>query len=512
MGLAFGVEMVQCTHGGFGAAGRRRVNELSRVRGYHSDAMRASALATALLALTLTLPARGDDLPDLGDVSEATLSITQERGIGWNIMRQMRESPNYLDDAEVVDYLNRIGYRLVASSPGARMDFVFFALRDSTVNAFAMPGGYIGVHSGLILTAQSESELASVLAHEISHVTQRHIARLLNQQQRAGMTSLVALALAILVARSNPQAAAGAIVAAQAQTISSRLAFTRDNEREADRVGVGILERAGFDPHAMPVFFDRLQRATRTYETGAPTYLRTHPVTFERIADIQNRVGSLPYRQVPDSLDFHLVRAKLRATQGDLREAVGFFDEIIADRKFNNEIAAHYGLVTALLRAENATRAATEMATLTRMAPPHPMLVGLDARLKTTQKNRQAALRILADGVKAWPGDRSLGYDYADALMAVNRPTEALDVLESQLLKDQNDGRLYELEAKAYAALSRPMMQHKSQAEAYVSAGNLAAAVEQLQIALRNSDGDFYQMSSIEARLSELRKFLDKSQ
>lgn len=474
--------------------------------------MRASALVSLLLALSLALPVRADDLPDLGDVSEATLSIAQERGIGWNIMRQMRESPNYLDDAEVLDYLNRIGFRLVAASPGARMDFSFFALRDSSVNAFAMPGGYIGVHSGLILTAQSESELASVLAHEISHVTQRHIARLLNQQQRAGMTSLAALALAILVARSNPQAAAGAIAAAQAQTLSSRLAFTRDNEREADRVGVGVLERAGFDPHAMPVFFDRLQRATRTYETGAPTYLRTHPVTFERIADVQNRVGSLPYRQVPDSLDFHLVRAKLRATQGDFRDAVAFFDEVIAERKFNNEIAAHYGLVTALLRAENVSRAALEMITLTRLAPPHPMLVTLDARLKTAQKNRPAALRILADGVKTWPGDRALGYDFAEALLAVNRAGEALDVLEGQLLKDQNDGRLYQLEAKAYAALSRPMMQHKSQAEAYVSAGNLAAAIEQLQLALRNGDGDFYQMSSIEARLRELRGFLDKPQ
>ena len=474
--------------------------------------MRAHALATALLALALTFPARGDDLPDLGDVSEATLSIAQERGVGWNIMRQIRQSPNYLDDPEVVDYLNRIGYRLVAASNGARMDFSFFALRDPTINAFALPGGYVGVHSGLILAAQSESELASVLAHEISHVTQRHIARLLNQQQRAGITSLAALALAILVARSNPQAAAGAIAAAQAQSISSRLAFTRDNEREADRVGVSLLDRAGFDPHAMPVFFDRLQRATRTYETGAPTYMLTHPVTFERIADVQNRVSNIPYRQVPDSLDFHLVRAKLRATQGDIRETVGFFDEIIADRKFNNEVAARYGLVTALLRAENPARAATEMATLVRTAPPHPMLVALDARLKIAQKNRTAALKILADGVKAWPGDRALGYDYAESLLAVNRPGDAIDVLESQLMKDSSDGRLYELEAKAYAALSRPMMQHKSQAEAYVSAGNLPLAVEQLQIALRNGDGDFYQMSSIEARLRELRKYLDKNQ
>jgi predicted Zn-dependent protease len=464
------------------------------------------ALFAVLLAFCLLIPARANDLPELGDASEAALSIGQERSIGYGIMRQIRATQSYLDDADVAEYLQRVGYRLVSVSPDTRMDFHFFALRDKSVNAFALPGGYIGVHAGLLLTAQTESELVAVLGHEIAHVTQRHIARMVAQQQRAGMTSLAAIAIAILAARSNPQAAAGAIAAAQAQALDSRLAFTRDNEREADRVGLQIVERSGYDPHAMPVFLDRLQRATRILDSSSvPSYLRTHPITYERIADVQNRTMNLPYKQVPDSLDFHLVRAKVRALTSEPRDAITFFDEQISDRKFNSEVGVRYGLVLSLLRAENVKRAATEMTSLRRIAPENAMITGLEARLRLAQKDREGAVKILADGVKAFPGSRSLGYDYAEALIGAGRTADALNALDDQLLKDQNDGKLYELQAKAYEAQGKTMLKHKSLAEAYLSAGNVQAAIEQLQQAQRASDGDFYENSSIEARLRELR-------
>lgn len=451
-----------------------------------------------------------DALPDLGDVSEAALSTAQERAIGYSIMRRIRESTAYVDDPEIIDYLNRIGYRLVSVSPDTRTEFVFFAIRDNSVNAFAMPGGFIGVHTGLITTAQTESELASVLGHEVAHVTQRHIARLVAQQQRAGMASLAAIAIAILAARSNANAAAGAIAAAQAQALNSRLAFTRANEREADRVGVNILERAGFDPAAMPVFLERLQKATRVYDTGAPTYMRTHPITFERIADIQNRTYDLAYRQVPDSLDFHLVRAKIRSAQGEPRDAVTFYRDLIEERKFINEIGARYGLVNALMRVKDIAQADKEYDTLEKKAPAHGMLVTLKARLMLAQGDKKGSMNVLADGLKTFPEYRGIAYDYADALIGVGKFTEALSILDERLLKNQDDGRLYELQAKAYAGQGKSMMQHKSLAEAYVAAGNLPLAVEQLQLALNAGNGDFYQMSSIEARLRQLREYTKK--
>src|SRR5579859_5071802 len=318
----------------------------------------------ALAAFLIAGIASADDLPDLGDVSQSALSPAQERKLGEGIMAQIRSSPAYLDDAEVNDYLDTLGYKLVSNSPDPSGAFEFFALEDSAINAFALPGGFIGVHSGLISAAQSESELASVMSHEIAHVTQRHIARLIAAQQRVGLASMAALAVAILAARSNSQVSAAAIAAAQAGSIQSQLNFTREHEREADRIGLQIMEKSGFDVHAMPIFFERLQKATRVYETGAPSYLRTHPLTFERIADIQSRIENVPFRQVPDSLEFQLVRARLAALDGNAREVVTNFDRMLEERKYSSEIAARYGLVVALLRAGDAPRARKEVALL----------------------------------------------------------------------------------------------------------------------------------------------------
>jgi predicted Zn-dependent protease len=186
------------------------------------------------------------------------------------------------------------------------MGFFFFPINDPTINAFAMPGGYIGVHTGLILSAQSESELAGVMSHEISHVTQRHIARQVFQSKKIGMASMVAMGLALLAARSNSQVSSAAIATSQAGAISAQLAFSRDFERESDRLGFDILRKAGMDVRGMSAFFERLQGVVRVSENTATAYLRTHPLTSERLTDMQNREQSSAYRQVADSVEFFL--------------------------------------------------------------------------------------------------------------------------------------------------------------------------------------------------------------
>jgi len=252
-----------------------------------------------LLAITA---AWGQGLPDLGDSSQSEMSPLQERRLGENIMREIRADRSYSDDAEITDYLNWLGNKLVAASPDSRQEFSFFLIMDPQINAFALPGGYIGVNSGLLLTAQSEAELAGVLSHEIGHVVQRHFARMLVAQKESYLISLAALAVGILAARANPDMAQAAIIGAQASQVQSALNFTRANEQEADRVGFQILEKAGLDVQGMATFFERMLRAVRFYETTAPSYLRTHPLTTDRIADMQNRIQNLPYRQVPDSI------------------------------------------------------------------------------------------------------------------------------------------------------------------------------------------------------------------
>jgi predicted Zn-dependent protease len=459
---------------------------------------------TVLAAFLLSTIALADELPDLGDVSQAALSPVQERKLGEGIMAQIRPNPAYLDDPEVTDYLDTLGYRLVANSPDPAGPFEFFAIEDSSINAFALPGGFVGVHSGLLLAAQSESELASVLAHEIAHVTQRHIARLIAAQQRAGLASMAALAVAILAARSNSQISAAAIAAAQGGMIQSQLSFTREHEREADRVGLQIIEKSGFDPHAMPVFFERLQKATRVYETGAPSYLRTHPLTFERIADIQSRIDGIAFKQVPDSLEFQLVRARLMALEGSSREAVTNLDRALQERKYTSEVAARYGLVVALLRAGDKARARREMAILTTLKAKSPMIDALAAQTLIAGGEVEKGLAAYRESLRTNPSRRALIYGYTSALLSVNKPADAIQFLSERADGPPTDPQLYEFQARAYTALGRRLLQHRALAEVYALRGNLPAAIEQLRIAQKAGDGDFYQKSSVEARLKEL--------
>jgi predicted Zn-dependent protease len=383
--------------------------------------------------------------------------------------------------------------------------FEFFVLEDKTVNAFALPGGFIGVHTGLILAVRSESELAAVLAHEIGHVSQRHIARLFTQQKQAGMASLAALALAILAARSSPDLAQAAIAGAQYATYQTAVNFTRENEREADRVGVQILDKSGFDARAMPAFLERLQRSYRLYETNAPSYARTHPLTYERIADVESRVQGLPYRQVPDSLEFLLVRARIQARDLSPLDGVVYFDDILVEKKVVNEAAARYGLILSLLRTKDFSRATREMNLLLAQVPNNAMVVALAGRVRMATGDNRGALDLYATAARRFPRNRAIIYDYTRALLDNKRPKEALQLVSVALDYAHSDHRLYELQAECFAALGEKLQQHRSLAEAFIIYGNVPAAIDQLQIGLKAGDGDFYQLSSAEARLRELR-------
>lgn len=450
----------------------------------------------------------GEGLPDLGDVSQATLTPLQERQIGQQSMLQIRASRQFLNDPEINDYLNQIGDRLVANSTEPSLEFEFFAVDDNTVNAFAMPGGFVGVNSGLLLITQSESELASVLGHEISHVTQHHYARLLNGTKNDGVASMAAIALAILAARNSPQTAQAAIVGAQARAIQNQLDFTREHEQEADRFGLEILQKSGFNTHAMPDFLERLQHATRLLEGNAPNYLRTHPITSERIADIENRVSKLPYLLLPDSLDFQLVRVKLIAAQKSTSDAISYFDHALTDKKFGNPVAQRYGLILSLLRKNDVARAASEMKILLASGEDNAMLTTLEGRVKSAAKDSDT-LDFYRSAVEDHPQHRALVYAYAEELLQTNQAQAASKLLSEKISSYPADTALYQLQARSYAQLGKQLEQHQALAYSYAWQGNLKAAIEQLEIAKR-AGGSFYQLSSIESDLRELRDMLDE--
>lgn len=460
-----------------------------------------------LLGLVLAFPAPAADLPDLGDVGASELSATAERRIGEEIVRQIRwHEASYLDDPEIEEYVNRLGNRLAVASDKPAQDFEFFVIRDTTLNAFALPGGYIGVHSGLIQAAQSESELASVLGHEIAHVTQRHIAQLLGKQSQASMVMLASVLVAILAARNSSQVGQAAITAGSAGALQSQLAYTRDFEREADRLGLQTLESAGFDVRGMPGFFERLQRGTRLYENNAPAYLRTHPLTYERIADMENRVGTRPYRQVPDSPEFAFVQAKLLAQAGLPADAVQDLQSRLAQRP--DASGLRYGLARALMRAGRLDEAEAELG---RLRPPGASSVfveALAAELRLARKDGAGAVRLFEAAQKRHPASRSLGYALADARIQAGMAAEAVSGVRRTLDERPGDVRLWQLLSRAYAELGRRTAQHRAQAEVYALQGALLAAVEQLEIARKAGDSDFYELSAVDARLRELKQRL----
>ncbi len=458
------------------------------------------------LNTNLPSPNIDNDLPDLGDIAQTVLTPQDEQRIGEQILREVAVSDEVLQDVEVTDYLQAIGQKLAESSPDKRQTFHFFVVRDNSINAFAMPGGVIGMHTGLILASNSESEMASVLGHEIGHVTQRHLARMLASQKYDTFKNIAGIALALLVSRSNPELASGALTTATASSVARQLDYSREHEREADRVGLTILDAAGFDTRAMPAFFATLQRGNRFVEGTAPSFLRTHPLTVERIADMSNRVDSMPYKQVTDSVEFGLVKAKLRANNGMAQAAIEQFQLNIRERRFANEAAEHYGLAVAMLRKNDLTGADVQIQWLRTHAPRHAFFENLAAKIEVARNHPQAAAAQYAKALSLFPEHRALIYGYAEHFLAIRQPDKALELIAEKQALYPADAYFYEIMAKAHTAKGKDLLRFQAQGEAYYRQYNLTKAIEQFDLAAKASDGNFYEQSIVESRLKELRR------
>jgi predicted Zn-dependent protease len=294
--------------------------------------------------------------------------------------------------------------------------------------------------------------------------------------------------------------------------MQSQLNFTREFEYEADRIGFRRLVAAGFDARGAVAFMERMQRGTRFLEGTTPSYLRTHPVTYERIAEAQSRAESLAYRQVPDSPDFQMVRALLRSYQGEPQEAVSFFEGALVDRKFNDENAVRYGLVASYLRAGEYAKAKRELAVLEKTAARHPMIEAIGAHVLLESGDTQVAIVRLESALQRYPNKLQLVYDYPEALVKAGRYADAAKFCEEQLVRFPGNGHLHRTAARAYAGLDRKLKQHYHQAEYYAWLGNLRGAVDQLQLASRAGDANFYEASVVETRLRALRREIAEQQ
>jgi predicted Zn-dependent protease len=316
------------------------------------------------------------------------------------------------------------------------------------------------------------------------------------------------MAVAILAARNNPDVAVGAMTASEAVAVQQQLNYSRAFEREADRFGLRLLDKAGFDVRAMAAFFERLQKFGRLYDNNAPGYLRTHPLTTERIADMENRIQQMPYRQVPDSLTFQLVRAKLKAQEGTPEDAITVFETRVREHKTSSLAAARYGLARAYLRGRRFDAAEAQVAALRRAKVASAMIDDLAAELRSRRGDFAGAVQILRSAASRYPQDRAVAYALVEALLDAGQSAQAYKLALADTRTYRSDARMYGLQARACARLGMRLQQHRAQAEAYFFQGQLAAAVDQLQLAQKSGDGDFYERSQIDARLREMKALL----
>lgn len=459
------------------------------------------------------------NLPSLGNVAGADLTVMEERYLGEQLMRRVRADRSYLADPEITDFLNRLGYRLLAAADPSPYDFFFFPIRDKTLNAFALPGGFIAVHSGLLVAAQTESELAGVMSHEIGHVTQRHIARMIENSKGSLAMTIGSILLAILAARaggsSGGDAAMGVMLGTQAAMLSKQLGYSRDAEREADRFGLSTLERAGFDPHGMEDFFERLQKNNRWYETTSTAYVSTHPMTSERMSDMQNRTRSLAPVVHRDSLDFFLVKARARVLQetaydGWLKAAKSFENELEKKPSGYALTAAQYGLAVARSKMNQKDRALTAARAAKASVKEKSVIVDkllseLAYEAAKTDADRAKAVELARSTAAAYPYSALAVSNCVELLYRSGRHEELVRYLRSQKAMPHSNPDYHMYLARSYEAMGKKSLAYAATGDMYALLNNPQAAVYQFELAQKVDDADFYVMSEIDAKLREMR-------
>jgi predicted Zn-dependent protease len=490
-------------------------------------------------ARSANLPARngsqiqpGFVLPDMGDPGGDTLSRLDEKKYGEMIMRQIRPDPEYSNDLPIYDFLNQMERRLLQAAKRLQLgganeqgsgayNFEVFAVKDSSINAFALPGGFIGFHTGLLVSAETDSEVASVMGHETGHVLQRHLARQMDQQTTNTMIAIAGMLLGALAASRNPAAASGLMQGGQAVALNNQLSYSRDAEREADRIGFQILAASGYDVNGAPGFFQRLQKATGMMDKGVPSYVRTHPLTTDRIADMQDRARNIAGRNVPTAVEFYFIKARARMEQSgsssQMFDLKNTFEGLSQQSSPGKQMEGYYGLsliaqkqgridqaMTYLQQARNLANSAS--------APGSPILrqsLSLDitaSELALAKGKSEEALQIAQATLRAFPQSYAAGAAMMNAYLKLGRTNDAIAWLKARTRLQPNEVVWWTILSNAYDQAKNVPMRHYALGEKFALEGAWPSALEQLKIARSSSGADFYQASMIDARLREMQR------
>ena len=476
---------------------------------------RKTAITVAAVGLTVAagLPAAEIDLPDIGSPADAVLSKNEENRLGRAIMAQIRASGELVEDPQITEYINEIGHRIAAhANADGNHEFSFFVVDNPVINAFALPGGFVGVHTGLLEATRNEDELAGVLAHEVAHVTQRHIARRIHANQRQSILTTAIMLGAILAgaAGAGGDAMQGAIAVAQGTAAQQQINFTRANEYEADRVGISALAAAGFDPQGMGSFFEVISRGTQPHEYRVPEFLRTHPVSSARIAEARGRARSYDPVHTADSITYGIAKARLVvAGKQTPEEAVEYFER--EPYEYQSDVE-RYGRATAYLRAGRNVEANR---ILEELANKDPKVIAYHIGLADAQLANEAIAESMGTFERAtelFPRNTPLTIHYAEALLRIGQPRKAHDMLLDLLNTVPPTPEQVRLISRAAIEAGEVAEAHYYMAEYRLMIGDLVGGINFLQRALQVPDLEEIQRIRFEARIDFVREFMTEEQ
>lgn len=466
-------------------------------------------LVSAILAAT-PAPAQDFNLPDIGEPSREYISQHQEDQIGAAVVRQIRAVGLILNDPLMSEYINHVGQNLATYADTTGQIFTFFMVKDMSINAFALPGGYIGVHAGLLLRTSNESELAGVMAHEIAHVTQRHIARAYAESERMRVPMLAGLVAAAILASQSSQGGRAAMTAAMAAPQQFQINFTRQNEYEADRVGTDLLIRADFDPAGMADFFEKLYKASGSFARQAPEYLRTHPLELNRITETRARTAGLPAHRPQESPFYETAKARLLVlASDDLQQAIRQLSADLNHSRGEVALGKRYGLAFALQRSGDLGQAARHAEQLLKARSDRLPFVLLAADIELQRGNVRRGWAMLDSARTLFPGDYMLETTYADALIDARQFDRALQMLRPLRQSRPGEPLVHQLYAEAAQGAGRRGESHASMAEYYYLNGRSRQAMEQLQLAMQSPDLPPARQAQLRDRMAQLRQEME---
>ena len=455
------------------------------------------------LACLLAVPSHADDLPSLGDASSAIVSPQQEHQLGRAWLSLLRGQVRQLSDPQLKDFVETTVYRLAETSQLQDRRLEFILIDSKELNAFAAPGGIVGVNGGLFYSAESEGEFAGVLAHELAHLSQRHFARGVEASQRMQVPMMAALLAGIVIAAAGAgDAGIAAIAGTQAAAIQEQRRFSRQNEQEADRIGIINMEKAGYDPRNMPTMFERLMRQYR-FAGRPPEFLLTHPVTESRIADTRNRAEQAPPGGKEDSPWYQLMRARSQLYYEETPGMAAKRFRAQLDEKPDSQ-PARYGLALAQIKAGQLNEARENLKPLLAKWPNDITYNLAQIELDVTNNRLPDAQQRLDRLLSQYPDNYPLNNERVELLLKQNRTADAEKALEALLKSRPDDPDVWYMVAETRGLNNNIIGLHQARAEYFALVGDFNQAIQQLDFAKRRAANNFQLASRIDARQKEM--------